>query len=341
MKKPAISVVINTYNGEKVVANTLKSFLSQSFSDFEIIVVDDCSTDNTIEVVKSIDDSRITVYKNENNMGSAYSAQRGVELARGEYIAKSDQDDISYPNRLETQKRFMDEHEDVFLCGSYHNYIFDDGHKESAENTQITNARDYRYSLLFGYYAFIHSSFFFRRQEAIDKGIKYRKYTFSEDYDFLMQAVLKSKVYTIKEVLVGYHIHDGQLTNYMTAWGEDKSLIKWYCKKMRINKDYTNIAIKGECGNIVSFNEFALYIKLFYLFALRCGVDRKNSKDKQLMRYVFRRGMRIQRQRNVIELFMYLISGLCDWQFIFSKNGWKYIKHCVSNGFRETKPQEV
>lgn len=114
---PDISVVTAVYNGEGFLRQTLDSLLCQTAKNFEAIIIDDCSTDSTPEILKeySEKDDRIRVFRNEQNMRLANSLNRGTELARGKYIARLDADDICLPNRFEKQLAFMESRPDVDL----------------------------------------------------------------------------------------------------------------------------------------------------------------------------------------------------------------------------------
>ena len=98
---PKISVIMPMYNVEKYIGCAVRSLLNQTFTDFEAILVDDCSTDNTLEIAKSFDDPRIKIFKNKNNLGAGNTRNRGVSLASGEYIYFFDSDDALLPNALE------------------------------------------------------------------------------------------------------------------------------------------------------------------------------------------------------------------------------------------------
>ncbi len=117
MKSPRISVVTPTYNGERFIAETIRSILAQSCSDFELVVVDDGSTDRTAQVVESFDDPRIRLIRSEVNGGIAVATNRGYVAAKGEFIAQMDHDDIAVSTRLATQVAFLDAHPDVDGCG--------------------------------------------------------------------------------------------------------------------------------------------------------------------------------------------------------------------------------
>lgn len=115
---PAISVVLPVRNGEAFLADALDSVFAQTFSDFELIVVDDCSTDRTAEMLASTNDSRLRVVRNEEQRGIAGSLNRGFELCGGRYIARMDADDISLPMRFARQVAFLEAHPEVGVCGT-------------------------------------------------------------------------------------------------------------------------------------------------------------------------------------------------------------------------------
>ena len=116
--QPKISVVMPAYNAENYIREAIDSILAQTFRDFEFLIIDDGSTDHTVEIIRSYSDSRIRLYQNERNMGVAATLNRGLDLARGEYIARMDADDISLPERFAKQAAYMDAHPDVAVCGS-------------------------------------------------------------------------------------------------------------------------------------------------------------------------------------------------------------------------------
>lgn len=113
MTKPEISVIMPVHNGEKYLAEAIDSILNQSFIDFEFIIIDDGSTDHTIDIVRKYDDPRIILIINEYNLGIAKSINKGINLARGKYIARMDCDDISLPERLVKQITFLEKNPSI------------------------------------------------------------------------------------------------------------------------------------------------------------------------------------------------------------------------------------
>lgn len=114
-----VTVIVPTYNCEKYIKETIESILKQTYSNFEILVIDDCSTDSTLDVINSLNDKRITVLVNEKQSGAAFSRNRGISNARGKYIAFLDGDDIWRKTKLEDQVSFMETNGYSFSCTNY------------------------------------------------------------------------------------------------------------------------------------------------------------------------------------------------------------------------------
>lgn len=110
-KEPLVSIIIPTYNRGKYILNAIKSCQNQTYPNIEIIIIDDCSTDNTKHIIKSLKDKRIRYSCNKKNSGAPFTRNRGIKLAKGDFINFLDDDDLLYPNKIELQiKKFKDSH---------------------------------------------------------------------------------------------------------------------------------------------------------------------------------------------------------------------------------------
>jgi len=118
MSAPAISVIMAAYNGAELIGETLKSLQAQRFADFEVIIVDDCSTDDTCQVIRGIDDARIRLIASERNGGVVVARNRAVAEARGRYIAALDHDDLCHPDRFLRQVRYLEDNPRTVLLGT-------------------------------------------------------------------------------------------------------------------------------------------------------------------------------------------------------------------------------
>lgn len=110
---PRVSVIMPSYNKEKYIARSITSILNQTYRDFELLIIDDASTDGSVEIIRSFDDERIRFYQNEENVGMAANRNIGIEKAEGEFIALLDADDISTVDRLEKEVQFLDDNPDI------------------------------------------------------------------------------------------------------------------------------------------------------------------------------------------------------------------------------------
>jgi len=210
---PLVSVIGGVYNTPKsYVSLAIKSILNQDYKNFELIIIDDGSKIDYMDLIASMDDRRIIYKKNTNNMGLAYSLNRGIELSKGDLIARMDFDDISYPNRLYEMVKFFNENENISIAGSFCREF--DG-----RNRIIVLEQEDKYirpSMLFKN-PLAHPTVVFRKK-IIDKyDIRYDVSKYPEDYYLWVKLSLNKNIIfsNNKAVLLLYRIHDNQITRKM------------------------------------------------------------------------------------------------------------------------------
>lgn len=200
--EPLVTVLLTVYNRPSVV-NTIDSILKQTFRDFELLIVDNASEDNTCDVIRAYKDERIRLVVNEKNMGQTYSLNRGLELARGKYIARIDADDLAREDRLEKQVEFMESHEEYVLCGSWVQYI-NDNNQCTIMVPMPTTDKGFRIMQLVTC-AMYHPAAMMRRSVLEKFHIKYdAQIRMAEDYEMWRKLMLCGKVCNIGEVLLYY-----------------------------------------------------------------------------------------------------------------------------------------
>lgn len=209
MRGPKVSIIMSVYNAEKFVSETIDSILCQSFTDFEFLIVDDGSTDKTFKVISSFSDPRLKVRRNKINLGYIRNLNLLISLAKGEYIARQDADDISLPRRLEKQVRLLDKKSEIGVCGT--NAVF---FGEKRRKTSIpTNDADIKAYMIFRN-PFIHSSVMIRGcilKE--DKNLIYDSdYYPSEDYDLWFKISLEYKLVNLPNALLRIRWHDNNVS---------------------------------------------------------------------------------------------------------------------------------
>ncbi len=195
------------YNAEEYLREAIDSILSQTLTDLELLIVDDGSTDRSEVIILSYRDPRIRYLKNEKNQGVVYSRNRGLDLARGEYIASMDADDISLPERLEKQVSFMDINNHIGACGS--SFELSSGRIRRV----LTDSKTLLTSLAAGN-CFAASTVMMRWQVLVEKRLRYQQeYMYSEDYDLWLQIAKHADLGAISEVLLYYRVHNVSITH--------------------------------------------------------------------------------------------------------------------------------
>ena len=152
LKSPKISVIMSVYNGQKYLGESIESVLNQTLADFEFILIDDGSSDGTLEILKTkqAGDQRITLLQNEKKIGLAASLNRGIGIAKGKYIARMDADDICLPTRFQKQVDYLEKHPDTWIlgCGIY---LIDENGNTIMKRIYSDNPQNIRWSMIFGH----------------------------------------------------------------------------------------------------------------------------------------------------------------------------------------------
>lgn len=203
MSEPKISVVMPAYNAEKYIAEAINSILSQTFTDFEFIIINDASIDSTKEIIESFQDSRIILINNKQNQGVANSLNIGISAARGKYIARMDADDISLPKRFQTQFDFMEQNPNIDICGTWSKTFGD--YVTSWETYQKHD--DIRDASFF-FCPMIHPTIMFRKDLSLQYSLDFPR---AEDYDIWCKKINELNFANIPEILLLYRTHYCQI----------------------------------------------------------------------------------------------------------------------------------
>ncbi|CAA6604972.1 Glycosyl transferase family 2 (fragment) [Rhodospirillaceae bacterium LM-1] len=164
MKKPKISVLLAVRNGAAYLQAALESISAQSLADYELIVIDDGSSDPTPTILDAWHDDRMIRLHNQESLGLAGALNRGLEIAKGDYIARHDADDLSRPERLEAQTSYMDAHPDTVILRTAYDVIDEAGRQIETQRQPLDDPA-IRWQMLF-HNAFCHSSVMLRRRTA-------------------------------------------------------------------------------------------------------------------------------------------------------------------------------
>jgi glycosyltransferase involved in cell wall biosynthesis len=225
---PRVSVIMPVFNAVETVAASIRGILNQTLGDFELLIIDDGSTDGSSEVISGFDDRRIRGFRNDGNLRLARTLNRGLDEARAPLIARIDADDIAYPHRLETQANYLDSHPEMALAGTAMRKFA--GRKKLGISRPATDPDLLRWRQHFSN-QLQHPTVMFRASALRDLQLKYGVVPewarqagclesidhLSEDYLLFGLLALRAGVVNMPDVLVDYRVHDGSVSNSQTG----------------------------------------------------------------------------------------------------------------------------
>ncbi len=218
LNRPVVSVVMLTYKRADLVGRAIESILGQTYKDFEFIILNDASSDNTDEIIAKYKDKRIRYYKNDTNKGIAYSRNRITKLARGKYIMIMDDDDVSLPERMELQVKFLEENPDIDVVAG-----------QVIDALRIPLTHDEIASSLIQLNNIGNPNIMYRRNFIVKNKIEYASINFGEDWHFWLQMLFNgAKFGSINEdVLYRFAVSD----KFYVVNKDDEKFIKDYIGK--------------------------------------------------------------------------------------------------------------
>lgn len=210
-----ITVLMSVYNGARYLREAIDSILNQTFRDFEFVIINDASIDSSQDIIESYHDPRIRCIHNQINLGLTKSLNIGLHAARGSYIARIDNDDISYPLRLEVQYHFLETNPKITLVGSWADFCDEYGIARHTRHTP-TDQNVIKYELIFGN-AFFHSSIMFRKYEIMDAGGYSESYRYAQDYELYSRLIHRYTLANIPQSLIKFRLHKGSVVATPTS----------------------------------------------------------------------------------------------------------------------------
>jgi len=207
---PLVSVVMAVYNGEPFLAAAMDSILNQTYTNFELIVVDDASTDRTAEILKNYTDPRVEIYTNPDNIGQTRSLNRGLALAKGSIIARHDADDISQPDRFQRQIDYLIAHPEVGLLGTSYTVISDTG--QVLEEVILPTTDEALNERLDDGNIFCHGSVMFTADAVKKVGGYNEGFRVTQDYDLWLRLAEVSKIANLPDVLYQFRFDSNSVS---------------------------------------------------------------------------------------------------------------------------------
>ncbi len=243
-----VSVILPAYNAGPYIAEAIASILSQTYTNFELIIINDCSIDNTEEQILSFTDKRIVYTKNEENRGLIFNLNKGIELSKGKYLVRMDADDISLPDRIATQVEFMENHSEIGVSGTW----FQSFGAINSISRYEENDDAIKLQMLF-HCRFCHPSVIIRKQVLTDNNFQFStEYHHAEDYELWARIGFKTQFANIQKVLLKYRVHANSVTFK-------------YAEIQRSNSDKVIQYLFGKIGVDISAEIIPLWIKFCYV----------------------------------------------------------------------------
>lgn len=257
MNNELVSIIMPSWNTGKFISESIKSVIAQTYENWELLIVDDCSTDDTDDVVNSFNDTRIRYFKNDKNIGAALTRNKAIREARGDWIAFLDSDDLWSPEKLEKQIKFMNDNGYVF---SYHDFVKIDENSKLLNvyvsgPDVVTKKKMYNY----GYPGCLTFMYNVKAMGLIQiKDIKK-----NNDYAILLKLCKKANCYRLNESLAFYRVRKKSISH-------DK-----FIKKLKSHYDLFHLCDEQS----VFFSLWYATFNMFYGFLKKKFYEKKYKQD--------------------------------------------------------------
>lgn len=320
---PTITVLMTAFNAENFIFNAIDSILTQTYQDFELLIINDGSTDNTLEIIEKINDPRIRIINNGSNKGLLYSRNLALNYANGEYLAIMDADDISYPYRFEKTIQKFEQHSDIAVIGGQADIIDSLGQLTNEKILLEINPNLIRFKLPF-LNQFTHSSVIIRMK--VFKEFKGYRTILAEDYDLFLRISTKYDMLNLEESLVQYRRHSLGTSKIKLAELNDELF--------QIKENYLNTLNLPSSNTfqkilISPFNWPEIYTldyKLFFQLMLNRYSYLKKSEYLLIKKFIFDIWYQVLLTHREINTFSLLFTkSFFDWSFISAK----HIRKCL------------
>lgn len=261
-KNPLVSVLLNCYNAEKYIHRAIKSLILQNYKNWELIIWDDGSQDQTLKIIKKFDDKRIKIFSNKKNIGLGKSRCKAIRKLKGNLVAILDADDFFYPGKLKAQVKVFQKHKNVSICSTwskmFKNKKIHMVFESKLKNYEIKNRLNF-------INIFPHSSIMYRKNIAIKLGWYSKKLEYSQDYDLTLRLIRKYDLFLIKKYLTGIELSSESMTSSKklsnTILLEKLEILKKVKKINNLNyKDYNILE------TIISMTKLKLFLNSITIY---------------------------------------------------------------------------
>lgn len=292
MNKPLVSVLMPCYNVEKYVEESMNSILNQTYTNLQIVAINDCSTDNTGRILNKLaeQDSRILVVENQENLKLIKTLNKGIALCDGEFIARMDADDISLPTRIEKEVEFLQQYTDHDIVSTlFWAFRSEKPNKRYLHHSPLRD-KELRAYMLFKS-GICHPAVMIRKRVFTELGLKFEpEYLHVEDYALWSEAIYKTKIANINEPLLRYRVHESQVSAIHEELQTEnkKKVFKIHCTQLGLPVDDDFIDIYSSVAECVPLHSTYSYLdkcEEFMCLLIRLN-DEKPFCDSVYLKYM-------------------------------------------------------
>ena len=264
MKKFKVSILMTVYNHQRYVYKSIKSILNQSYNNFEFIIINNGSSDSSLDIIKKFKDKRIKIYNLKKNIGRTECLNFGLKKCKGKFIAIQDSDDVSKKNRILTQINYLKKNKEISLVGSGYDIIDQKGKILRTEKLKVdlsTNPKLIVFKNIIG-----HSTVMYKKDI-----IKFTRgypsdFVYAQDYAFYLKIITKFKINLLEDNLVSLRLNHPEsesyrLKNSLRIQNEEMRLIFWTLKNIKTNF-FDKIKILKKLVILIT-KIILIYLKLF------------------------------------------------------------------------------
>ncbi len=273
---PIVSVLMPAYNTANYIAEAINSILNQTFSDFELIIINDGSTDNTHQIISSFSDARIKYYQNDGNKGLTFIRNKLIQLASCDYLAFLDSDDIAERNRLEIEYNILKLNHDLGLVSASVTSL-DENNKRDNINWKFDLDTDKLKTHLLFYNPIVTSTVMFKK-EILPKEIFREEYPPCEDYDLWTRMLLNSKGIVLTDFLATYRLHSNSISKRKV---DDARINRNKVITNQLEYYFQNQYSKNEAELHLSLVDFSLKSKVKDLQSLQDWIQKLITLNQQ------------------------------------------------------------
>jgi len=300
-KNPKVSVLMSAYNSEKYISEAIESILNQTFKDFEFIIINDGSTDNTLKIIREYAkrDNRVKLINLRKNVGLIAALNKGLKVCKGIYIARMDSDDISVAERFAKQIEYMKQHPECGVLGGLH-IKFEEGGTCTVIKRYQPKIK--MLDLLLHGNLVSHPTVLLKKEILMNHNIKYdSNYPYAEDFAFWVECLKYTEIHNLQEVLLKYRWHDSNVSVvHKKIQDESAEKIRHNIVNYLLSSDYEKN----------KFLEITKTInKRFYLFGFLPFIRIKRYSIIKTKLYLFEKIPIFREQGGKIYLFEYILVG--------------------------------